>query len=91
MQLMNTPGAFLHFNFYAASAELVNRVPCLCALFQALQPEHSGPAVVLCEVYLLWSVSLSDPLRLPHPCAGQLSDQKLQLRQPVSLSRVSAD
>lgn len=56
---------------------------------QAFQWELGRSDVVFRQVYLLWTVGLSDPLRLPHPRFRKLPHQELQLRQPLPVSRVS--
>lgn len=55
---------------------------------QEIQQEPSGSALVLCEVYLLWPVSVPDQMWLPEPHLGQLSYQALQLSEPLPLPRV---
>lgn len=55
---------------------------------QEVQQEPSGSALVLCEVYLLWPVSVPDQMWLPEPHPGQLSHQELQLPEPLPLPRV---
>lgn len=55
---------------------------------QVVQPQHSGPAVVLREVHLLLTVRLPDPLRLPYPHPGQLPHQEIQPPQPLPLPGV---
>lgn len=55
---------------------------------QGVQSKLCGTALVLCQVHLLRSVSLSDPLRIPHKNPGQLPHQEIQPSQPVSVPRV---
>lgn len=55
---------------------------------QEVQQEPSGSALVLCEVHLLWPVSVPDQMWLPEPHPGQLSHQELQLPEPLPLPRV---
>lgn len=40
---------------------------------------------------LFWLISISDTLRIPNSCSWQLPHKKLQLCQPVLISRVSLD
>lgn len=63
-------------------------VHCVC-FSQAFHREQSGSDVVFCEVHLLRTVGLSDPLWLSHPCSGELPHQELQLCQPLPVPGVS--
>lgn len=56
---------------------------------QDVQPERSGPAVVLRQVHLLCPVRLPDPLWLPHPHPWQLPHQEVQPPQSLPLPGVS--
>lgn len=63
-------------------------IPLVSVCVQDVQSELCGTALVLCQVYLLRPVSLSDPLRIPHQNPGQLPHQEIQPSQPVFVPRV---
>lgn len=61
----------------------------LSVCLQAFQSESGGSTLVFCQMCLLRTISLSDPIWLPNTRSGKLPDEELQLPQPLSVPGVS--